>query len=140
MAMNVGAGPAGRIAPQMNVTPLVDVVLVLLIIFMVVTPLLTKSFGLTVPKKPDDTEEVPAPSDNQPLTLTLAADGSVRLNSDVLAEAEIGARLRSVLATRSDGVLFFDAEDTADYGAAVKLMDTARGAGAATIAVVPLKH
>src|SRR5436189_4118725 len=123
MAMNVGAGTAGRITPQMNVTPLVDVVLVLLIIFMVVTPLLTKSLGLTVPKKPDETEPPPPPSDNQPLTLTLGADGSVRLNSDVLAATEIEARLRSVLATRGEGVVFFDAEDAADYGAAVKLMD-----------------
>lgn len=138
MAMNVQSGPPGRISPQMNVTPLVDVVLVLLIIFMVVTPLLTKSFGLTVPKKPDDTEITqPLPEDAQPLVLRLAADGTVRINSDVVAAGDLITRLQQAIAVRNDRLVFFDAADDADYGVAVTLMDTARGAGARTIAVLP---
>ena len=61
MAMDVG-GAKGGLKADINVTPLVDVVLVLLIIFMVVTPLLTKKFWLNVPKKNEKTEQQPPPA------------------------------------------------------------------------------
>ena len=134
--MNVGA-PKGRVTPQMNVTPLVDVVLVLLIIFMVVTPLLTKKFWLHVPKKEEAAEPTPPnPNEQKPVVLTYRKDGVIKLNSDQVALDDLGARLRPILASRGDGVVFFDAESDADYGEAVRVMDVARGAGATNIAVV----
>ncbi len=133
MAMNVG-GSSNKVAPIMNVTPLVDVVLVLLIIFMVVTPLLTKKFWLNVPKKPDKAEQTPPP-DQKPVVLTYHANGMIKLNSEPVDKAELADRITRVLAARGDSVIFFDAESDADYGGAVAVMDLARGGGAATIAV-----
>ena len=78
MAMNVG-GSGSKVAPVMNVTPLVDVVLVLLIIFMVVTPLLTKKFWLNVPKKNEKTEQQPPPDNQKPVVLTYHTDGTIKL-------------------------------------------------------------
>lgn len=135
MGMNVGTAK-GRIAPQMNVTPLVDVVLVLLIIFMVVTPLLTKKFWLHVPKKEEAAEPTPAPNEQKPVVLTYRKDGVIKVNSDRVGIGDLGARLRTILSSRGDGVIFFDAESDADYGEAVRVMDVARGAGATNIAVV----
>ena len=133
MAMNVG-GSSSKVAPSMNVTPLVDVVLVLLIIFMVVTPLLTKKFWLNVPKKSEKTEQQPSP-DQKPVVLTYHKDGTIKLNSEPIKQAELVDRITRVLAARGDNVVFFDAESDADYGGAVAVMDLARGGGAATIAV-----
>ena len=135
MAMNVG-GSSNRIAPSMNVTPLVDVVLVLLIIFMVVTPLLTKKFWLNVPKKSEKTEQQPPPDNQKPVVLTYHKDGTIKLNAELVKQAELVERITRVLAARGDNVIFFDAESEADYGGAVAVMDLARGGGAATIAVL----
>ena len=132
MGMTVQQGKGVR--PEMNVTPLVDVVLVLLIIFMVVTPLLTKNFDVAVPKKE---EGAPPAVATKPLILRLDREGSVHINDDVVSSANVVPRLRQELAMRNDGQIMFDADDGANYGAAVTLMDTARGAGAAVIAVMP---
>ena len=135
MAMNVG-GSSSKVAPTMNVTPLVDVVLVLLIIFMVVTPLLTKKFWLNVPKKNEKTEQQPPPDNQKPVVLTYHTDGTIKLNSEPVRKEELVDRITRVLAARGDSVIFFDAESEADYGGAVTVMDLARGGGAATIAVL----
>ncbi len=137
MGMSVGAaGGKARITPQMNVTPLVDVVLVLLIIFMVVTPLLTKQFWLHVPKK-DDAPSEPRPDDEPPLVLSMAADGSLRVNREAITVEELAVRLPRMFAARGDHVLVFDAAGGAPYGKAVGAMDHARAAGAVTIVVSP---
>jgi biopolymer transport protein TolR len=136
MAFEVGAAGGRRPRPSMNVTPLVDVVLVLLIIFMVVTPLLTKKFWVHVPVKDDPAAELPPPTAQVPVVLTLAADGSLRLNQEPIQQADLAPRLERVFAARSDRTLFFDAEPGASYGRAVEAMDVARGGGALTIAVL----
>lgn len=135
MAFEVGAGGGRRPRPSMNVTPLVDVVLVLLIIFMIVTPLLTKKFWVHVPVK-EEQADAPPPGAQVPVVLTLAADGSLRLNQERIEPGELGRRLERVFAARSDRTLFFDAEPGARYGQAVEAMDLARGGGAFTIAVL----
>jgi len=127
-----GGGPT----PQMNVTPLVDVVLVLLIIFMVVAPLLIKQLHLATP--PQQTQATPppqAPDDTQVL-VRLDADGTVRLNSAPIDPAALEDKLRRVFAARVDDVVFFEADDAANYAQAVRVMDTLRAAGALTIGVV----
>jgi len=136
MAMSIGTDKGKGIAPVMNVTPLVDVVLVLLIIFMVMTPLLQKKFWLHTPKQ--EKEEVKREelhSDPQPpLVLRLAADGAITVNGASVTLAELPDRLRRMFAAREDHVLFFDAVDEAEYGLAVEVMDRAREGGAVTIA------
>src|SRR5512132_3775088 len=104
MAMTVGPGSGKRVAPQMNVTPLVDVVLVLLIIFMVITPLLTKQFWVHVPKKDDPAkpEPPPPPDAAPPVLLLVGADGNLRINKEVVTEADLQEKLHRIFAARHD--------------------------------------
>ena len=136
MAFEVGGAGGRRPRPSMNVTPLVDVVLVLLIIFMIVTPMLTRTFWVHVPVKDDSAPPAPASAAPVQVVLVLAADGSLRLNQERIEPAELPRRLARVFAARADRTLFFDAERGASYGRAVEAMDLARSGGALTIAVL----
>jgi biopolymer transport protein ExbD/biopolymer transport protein TolR len=137
MAMTVG-GTGKGVAPQMNVTPLVDVVLVLLIIFMVITPLLSKNFWIHLPKQekeevtPDQLQADPTP----PLVLHVGAGRTIQVNGTDVTFEELSERLKRMFAARDDHVLFFDAADDAEYGFAVEVMDQARAGGAVTIATL----
>jgi biopolymer transport protein ExbD len=139
--MGMTAGSGGKnVHPQVNVTPLVDVALVVLIIFMVVTPLAMKTFWLNIPKKPDENAKVPPPDDdekNQPLVMTIAGDGTIRVDNTKLTREEIASRLPRMLAAKPKNkrVLYFDAHDDVEYGTAVEVMDLARAGGARTIAI-----
>jgi biopolymer transport protein ExbD len=138
MAFEVGGstGKRGRAQPSMNVTPLVDVVLVLLIIFMVITPLLSKQFWLHMPSKPDQEPEVEVDAKDQPVVVSVSQTGEIRINRDVIPKDQFAAKLKRVLAARSDRTIFFDAAEEAEFGVAVEAMDLARGGGATTIAVL----
>jgi biopolymer transport protein ExbD/biopolymer transport protein TolR len=136
MAFDVG-GSERAVAPKINVTPLVDVVLVLLIIFMVITPLLTKKFWLHVPKNEEKVEENSTPDEkNKNVVLSYHKGGVIKINNEPVTRAELPEKLRRILAAKGDRLIFFDAEDDADYGQAVEVMDLARGAGASAIAVL----
>jgi biopolymer transport protein ExbD/biopolymer transport protein TolR len=136
MGMDVGQKRAipGRAQPNMNVTPLVDVVLVLLIIFMVIAPLLAKQFSLSLPNKPDAHQEVP--DKDQPIVILATKGGAIEINREVVARSEFSTKLRRVLAARQQRTVFFDAEDDAAFGDAVDILDLAREGGGATIAVL----
>ncbi len=138
MAMDVRTGDGKTVSPSMNVTPLVDVVLVLLIIFMVITPLLSKGFWVHTPKqekeevKREDLVAEPEP----PLVLHVKADRTISVNGTQVAFEELPERLKRFFAARDDHILFFDAEDDTEYGYAVEVMDRAREGGAVTIATL----
>lgn len=138
MGMDTRGGPTrrGLAQPNMNVTPLVDVVLVLLIIFMVITPLLTTQFWLHMPCKPEQPAEERSDDDEQAVVVRVTATGDIRINRERIARQEFAAKLRRILAARQDRTVFFDAEDEALFGVAAEAMDLARGGGATTIAVV----
>jgi biopolymer transport protein ExbD len=124
-----------RANADINVTPLVDVVLVLLIIFMVVTPLLEKDIGIQVPK----TEKIEQPEDVPPdqLVVNVDASGNFTLNSQKVEAAEYVEKLRAVLTGRADGkkVVFVLADDAAPYARLVAALDGAKQAGAQTLAM-----
>lgn len=138
MGAEVG-GSKASVRPTINVTPLVDVVLVLLIIFLVVTPMLTKLFLVQVP--PQETEAVPNTQTDDQVVLKLESDGRLLMNGQVLALDALDEKLRRVFAKLDPDVVFFDAADNAPFGEAVKVMDIARGAGAVTVGLVtePIK-
>ena len=121
--------------PTINITPLVDVVLVVLIIFMIVTPMVTKTFWLNLPPK-DDSKEPPPPSDNKPLVMTVDKAGVIRINTTVLAKAEIRDRVPRMLAAKDQKVLYFDAASDASYAAAIEAMDLSRAGGVKSIAIL----
>jgi biopolymer transport protein ExbD/biopolymer transport protein TolR len=126
--------------PSINVTPLVDVILVVLIIFMMVTPMMMKTFWLNVPKAPDsEAPKVAAESTDdakKPLVMTVDRAGVLRVNRHVIAREELSTRLPRLLAAKDNKVLYFDAADGTPYGVAASAMDLARAAGAASIAIM----
>jgi biopolymer transport protein ExbD/biopolymer transport protein TolR len=121
--------------PTINITPLVDVVLVVLIIFMIVTPMVTKTFWLNLPPKPDNKEE-PPPSDNKPLVMTVDKAGIIRMNTTVIAKNEIRDRVPRMLAAKDQKVLYFDAANEASYASAIEAMDLSRAGGVKSIAIL----
>ena len=135
MAMTVGGGSSRTVAPAMNVTPLIDVVLVLLIIFMVITPLLSKNFWVHLPKQEKQEVEPDAAQEPEPpLVMKLGPGRIVTVNNTEIAPDEVAERLKRMFAARSDHVLFFDATDDVEYGFAVEMLDKAREGHAVTIA------
>ena len=119
---------------EINITPLVDIVLVLLIIFMVITPMLTKSLDIEVPQKAEMEMLDQVPQDQ--MVLKLFADGHIELNKQTITLEEVGSTLESQYKGRKEKVMFFEAEDDAVYGLAVHLMDLAKGAGVKTIGMM----
>jgi biopolymer transport protein ExbD len=138
MAMNVSVVRGKGVVPTMNVTPLVDVVLVLLIIFMVMTPLLTKRFWIHTPRQEkQEVKKTDLQNDHSPpLVLHVDADRTILVNGSRVEFEELAERLRRMFAARDDHVLFFDADDKASYAFAVAVLDQARAGGAVTIATL----
>ena len=132
MGMDVGAKKGPR--SDINITPLVDVVLVLLIIFMVLTPLREKELGVRVPEEtPPEMLNEPPPPDLTQVVFKVDESGVWHLNSETLSDANAQDRLRAYYklakskeATQGPPVIFFDAEDKTKYARAVKALDTIR--------------
>jgi biopolymer transport protein TolR len=122
---------------DINVTPLIDVVLVLLIIFMVLTPSTLKHLDATVPKKADETA-APPPTE-APILVEYTAKRELTVNGEPVQPDDLPAALAAHLRGDRQKVVFFKAEDQAPYGDVVRLMDLARGSGARTLAVVTVK-
>jgi biopolymer transport protein ExbD/biopolymer transport protein TolR len=136
MAASAGSKGKNRAVPQMNVTPLVDVVLVLLIIFMVVTPLLSKQFWLQLPKQEQSAQP---PSENKSVVLSVKKDGAIEINGAPVAKTELREKITRFMAARTEKVVYFDAADDAPYAVTVDAMDVARQGGAKTIAILTNK-
>jgi biopolymer transport protein ExbD len=133
MAFSVG-GAKGRPSGEINVTPLIDIVLVLLIIFMVMTPVMLKEIVAKVPQK--STELVPQPPGENPIIVELDAHDTLTLNAESVAPEALGERVAERLRHDRQKVVFFKIDDDANYGRAVRIMDICKGAGAATLGII----
>jgi biopolymer transport protein ExbD len=133
MAFSVGGGRRGPQA-EINVTPLIDIVLVLLIIFMVLTPVMLKELPAKVPQK--QTENVPQPPGENPIVVELDARDRLTLNGAGIAPEALGAEVGERLRHDRQKVVFFRIDDDANYGRAVRVMDVCKGAGAKTLGIV----
>lgn len=133
MGMAVGTG--GGVNSEINVTPLVDVVLVLLIIFMIVSPMLTSGYELDVPQKMEDID-IPEEVTKDQLIVTYTKEGNLYINKDAVALEALGQTLEQILNTRSKKTVFFAAARELNYGQVVTAMDDIRTAGAEAIGLV----
>ena len=134
MAFAVGGGRKGAPQAEINVTPLIDIVLVLLIIFMVMTPVMLKELVAKVPQK--QTENVPRPPGDNPILVELDAQDHVTLNGEPITPEAFAERIGDRLAHDRQKIVFFKVADEANYGRTVRIMDLCKGAGAKTLGIV----
>ena len=124
---------SNRPIAEINVTPFVDVTLVLLIIFMVAAPLLTVGVSIELPK----TAATPLPNEQEePLTITLTETGNLWLQKTEVEFADLDNKLKSILAERSNDKIFLRADGTNSYDTVMKLMGALNGAGFNNIGLV----
>lgn len=126
-------GAESKLNHTINVTPLADVMLVLLIIFMVITPYLFEGVPVAVPAADHPTEH---PDGKGTLVISLKDDGTLYLGTDDVTEAELTSRLVSELESRTDKTLYLKADANLEYGDVLALMDACRRAGAVQMALI----
>jgi biopolymer transport protein TolR len=122
----------GQPLAEINVTPFVDVMLVLLIIFMVATPMMMQGIDVDLP----ETTTQPIRVKDEPLILSVKKDGSMFLGKTQIQPAEMQAKLVAIFASRDDKELYLRADKEAPYGLVAKAMGAARAAGAKKLGIV----
>ena len=125
MAMDVG-GAKGGVKSDINVTPLVDVMLVLLIIMMIVAPLLQQGVPVTLPLAANSTEK---PETQDQTVVTIDRNKDVYLNAVPVASGQLQGRIKEVLEDKSDKIVIIKADEEAPYSAVMDTMDELRAAG-----------
>lgn len=133
--MGFGGGSGKGVRSDINITPLVDVVLVLLIIFMVMTPTLLKEVDVKVPDKAE-VETSAVPPTNEEVVVSVTGEGKFQLNHEPIDDMRLGDRIRESMAARAEKRVFFDIDDDAPYGDAMHAMDICRGAGVKTLGLM----
>lgn len=128
-----GSGGTGKVRSEINVTPLVDVVLVMLIIFLVAMPVVMKNIQIEVPSKVDEPPENVVLPDQ--ITVEVTKAGTILLNSVEVTRTDLAIKLRERLEHKREKVVFVDFDDNTRYGDAVSIMDTVKGAGATSLAM-----
>jgi biopolymer transport protein ExbD len=133
--MAISTGEEDELKSDINVTPLVDVMLVLLVIFMVVTPLLRQQLPVELPLAAHSREA----QESSQVTLVAAADGAILLDGHPIAAEALEGQLRNLYGARADKTLFLEADRNLPYSRVVDILDTCRTAGVERIGVVTRK-
>ena len=134
MAMG-GGSPSGGLTNEINVTPMIDVLLVLLIIFMMVIPMSRKAIDLQLPDPtPDNTPQGPPPSQ---IVMEVLPGNVFKVNSQPIAKNDLPKRLKEIYDPRPDKIIFIKGDPTVKYSDVIYAMDVARGAGVKVIGATP---
>jgi biopolymer transport protein TolR len=132
MSMDLGGGKGG-VKSDINVTPLVDVMLVLLIIMMLITPMLNQGVAVRLPEA---TNSVDKPTTQDNTVVAISKDGSVYLNAKPVAEAELPTKINEALENKKEKTVFINADEEASYSAIMETMDKLRQAGVEDIGLI----
>ena len=126
--MSMAVGGSGSIRSDINMTPMIDVLLVLIIIFMVITPLTPKGLEAIVPQ-PAPPNQQQTEADQRTVVVTVNADKSMMINTETTDEARLGVRLEEIFKTRAERVIFVKGDKDLEFQYVAKVIDIAKGVG-----------
>ena len=132
--MSMSAGQSGRLTNEPNVTPMIDVLLVLLIIFMLVVPMSRKAIDLQLP---DPTEQQSSATPPPQIVLEVLPGNKFLVNKEPQTKASLPARLKEIYDGRPEKIIFVKGDPKVKYSDVIFAMDIARGAGVKVIGVSP---
>lgn len=136
--MSMAVGGKGGAMSDINITPMIDVLLVLIIIFMVITPLTPKGLEALVPQPPPPNQQQQQ-SDQRTVVIQIFKDHSMKINQEDTDEQRLGARLEEIFKTRAERVVFVKGDPDLEYQYVARAIDIAHGAGIDKVGLMTAK-